>query len=224
MKKYEIVKEQSTFIDGHKVFRIRALKDFDDVRKGSLGGYVESYDNLSQDGRCWLYDDSMTYAEAMVFDDAKIHNNSIVNKQAIVYENAAIYDNCEITDHSQVCGNAHIFHNSKILGSSKIESGVICNDSVISNAVIYVPDIKISKDAQILSNRDYIYLKDFGTSVGSITIFKTSNNNVRINTDQWSGTPEEFLVEMCNVCLVDDDTMEEYNLLVQLIKCHFKLS
>lgn len=225
MKKYEIVKEQSTFIDGHEVFRIRALKDIDyDIREGALGGYVESYDNLSQDGKCWLYDDSMAYANSMVFNNAKVHDRSLVNGCATVYDNASLFDNCEITDNAQVSGDAYIFDNSKISGNAHILSGAVYDHSVVSDAAIYVPDVKITGNAEILSNRDYLYLKDFGKDVGSLTIFRTSDNNVRINIDRWSGTPEEFMAVMKESYGDSDSIMKEYDLLMQLIKLHFNLS
>lgn len=34
------------------VYQIKALKDFNDVKAGDLGGYVASEDNLSQEGNC----------------------------------------------------------------------------------------------------------------------------------------------------------------------------
>ena len=53
-KKYELT-EEAIVVDGHKLHRIRALKDFADVKAGDLGGYVESEDNLSHEGNCWVY-------------------------------------------------------------------------------------------------------------------------------------------------------------------------
>lgn len=225
MKKYEIVKEQSKVIDGHEVFRIAALKTFDGVREGSLGGYVESYANLDQSGSCWLHDGSIAYADSIVFDNAKLYDHSIVNGRAVIFGNAMIYGNCKITDRAQVYGNAYITHNSKISGYANINSGIICNDSVISDVTIYVPDVKISGNAQILSNRDYLYLKDFGKDIGSLTIFRTADNSVRINIDQqWSGTLKEFIEEMKYIYGNSDNIMKEYDLLVQIIKLHFNLS
>jgi hypothetical protein len=37
-------------------YRLKALKNFLDVKRGDLGGYVEGYYNLSQSGDCWIYD------------------------------------------------------------------------------------------------------------------------------------------------------------------------
>ena len=36
--------------NGHIIHRIQALKDFGNVKKGEVGGYIESEENLSQKG------------------------------------------------------------------------------------------------------------------------------------------------------------------------------
>lgn len=51
MKKYKLTNEMIE-IDGHTHYRIEALTDFRDVRRGDEGGYIEKYDNLSMDGEC----------------------------------------------------------------------------------------------------------------------------------------------------------------------------
>ena len=67
---------------GHTLYRIEALKDFSDVKKGDKGGFVESEDNLSQDGDCWVYDTAKVYGNAVIHGraviggDAKVANNS----------------------------------------------------------------------------------------------------------------------------------------------------
>ena len=66
-KKYEILKDifKKIFF-GRKIYKKRALKDFPDVKKGDIGGFVESEDNLSHKCNCWIYD------KAKVWDDAKL--------------------------------------------------------------------------------------------------------------------------------------------------------
>ena len=41
MKKYKLTDESIT-IDGYKLYRIEALKDFSDIHKGDKGGFIES--------------------------------------------------------------------------------------------------------------------------------------------------------------------------------------
>lgn len=52
MKKYELTKETKTLADDTVLHLIRALMDIPRycVKAGELGGFVESEDNLSQDG------------------------------------------------------------------------------------------------------------------------------------------------------------------------------
>ena len=53
MKKYELT-DETIDVSGTTLHRIKALKDFGNVKKGELGGYVESEHNLSQEGNCWV--------------------------------------------------------------------------------------------------------------------------------------------------------------------------
>lgn len=54
MKKFELTSEFVTFL-GKKLFRIKALVSFGDVKEGELGGFVEKEENLDQSGNARLY-------------------------------------------------------------------------------------------------------------------------------------------------------------------------
>lgn len=49
MKKYELT-DKTMEINNRTLFRIRALRDFGNVKAGDLGGFVETEDNLSHEG------------------------------------------------------------------------------------------------------------------------------------------------------------------------------
>ena len=66
--KYEILKDEFIEFDGRKLYRIKALKDFRDVRKGTVGGYIESEQNLSQEGDAWVYGDAWVCGNARVLN------------------------------------------------------------------------------------------------------------------------------------------------------------
>ena len=101
-KKYELVKEDTkTFVDGNAIYRIRALKDFGDVKAGDLGGYIEKEENLFQEGNCWVYDNAKVFDNVQVFDNAKI------------YDKAEIFTNIEIGGETEVKGNEKIFNHSQ---------------------------------------------------------------------------------------------------------------
>ena len=74
-KKYKLT-DETINVEGKKLFRIEALKDFRDVMKGDKGGFIEDEHNLSHDGNSWVYGDAWVYGGARVYGDAKIENNS----------------------------------------------------------------------------------------------------------------------------------------------------
>ena len=101
MKKYELTKETLTYF-GKTLYRIKALKDFSNVKKGDLGGFVESEDNLSQTGNAWVFGD------AKVYGDAKVSGNAWVHENAKVYENAWVYGDAQVYGNAQVYGDAKV--------------------------------------------------------------------------------------------------------------------
>lgn len=93
MKKYELT-DETIEVYGTALHRIKALKDFGNVKKGEPGGYVESEHNLSQEGDCWVF------GNAWVYDNARVYGN------AEVYDNARVFGNAEVCGNTEVCGNA----------------------------------------------------------------------------------------------------------------------
>ena len=73
MKKFELTSEFVTFL-GKKLFRIKALVSFGDVKEGELGGLVEKEENLDQSGNAWVYGDARVYGNAWVSGDARVQN------------------------------------------------------------------------------------------------------------------------------------------------------
>ena len=46
-KKYELLLDRQIIVAGTTLYRIRALKDFGNVKAGEMGGFVRSEDNLT---------------------------------------------------------------------------------------------------------------------------------------------------------------------------------
>lgn len=44
-KKYKLLEDDTIEVDGHTLYRIRALRDFGNISKGTIGGYIESEKN-----------------------------------------------------------------------------------------------------------------------------------------------------------------------------------
>lgn len=70
MKKFELTSEFVTNIFGTKLFRIKALIEFGNVKAGDLGGYIEKEDNLEHSGDAWVSGNARVYGNA---DFATVH-------------------------------------------------------------------------------------------------------------------------------------------------------
>lgn len=91
VRKYELVDEMWRMQRGIRHHRIRALKDFNDVKAGDLGGWVESEANLSQDGDCWIYDGALVSGNSRVFENAKIYSGTMLLGDVKVHQSASIH-------------------------------------------------------------------------------------------------------------------------------------
>lgn len=107
--KYEILYGDSlTVVDSsgkeYTVYRVRAIKDITpDVKLGALGGYISSEDCLSQEGKCWVFANSVVVLTS-VSGNAGIHDSTLFHSFAL--DNCYIY-NSELV-HCHVEGNANI--------------------------------------------------------------------------------------------------------------------
>ena len=69
MKKFKLTSEFIVDISGVKLFRIKALIEFGNVKAGDLGGYIEKEENLSHMGDAWVSDDARISGNARVSGD-----------------------------------------------------------------------------------------------------------------------------------------------------------
>ena len=95
-KKYELLKDDYKEVYGIKLYRIRALKDFGDVKKGHVGGYIEKEENLSQINNCWVDGEAKVCGDAEVWGKARVYGKAQVWEEAQVYGEAEIFGEAEI--------------------------------------------------------------------------------------------------------------------------------
>jgi hypothetical protein len=110
-KKY-ILTDETKVLYGRKLYRIKALKDFGNIKKGDIGGWVEKEENLSHYDNCWVYNEAKVYDNAFVYDEAKVYGN------AFVYGNAKVYGDAEVRGYARVYGNARVYDNAKVYGNT----------------------------------------------------------------------------------------------------------
>lgn len=89
-------------------YRIRALRDFGDVKAGDLGGYIESENNLSHDGDCWVYDNAVVCNDAVVRDNAKVRGDAEVIAAAVISGDAKVFGEARIKDFAKVSDQARV--------------------------------------------------------------------------------------------------------------------
>jgi len=118
MKKYEIT--DIAHPDNPNLHRIRAVTDLtEDVLAGMLGGYVESYDNLDQEGRAWISEDSIACENAVVCGDAILTDHAVARGNAYVGKNATVMGDATVQDDAIVCGGV-IMEKSCVCGYAVI--------------------------------------------------------------------------------------------------------
>ena len=81
MKKFEFTGETKTislFFRTATLHRIRAVAEFGLVKIGDLGGWIEKEENLSHEGKAWVWGDAKVWGNAKVCGDAKVFSASHV--------------------------------------------------------------------------------------------------------------------------------------------------
>ena len=129
-------KEGKKYILHHKeggLWRIQACKNFGHVKKGDFGGLIESEENLSHDGNCWVY------GRARVFCNAKVYGNAVITNGAQVYDKAQVYDNARVFDDAKVYGRAQVFDNARLTKRAKAyDNAMVFDDAwVDENAQVF---------------------------------------------------------------------------------------
>lgn len=146
---YELTDETIEF-DGHTLHRIRCTKDLLNITKGTLGGFVECYENLC--GEAWVGDEAKVYDGAVVAGKAYVVGNACVSHFAYISRSATVWD------YALVCGaNARIGGYARIFGSAIIRPD-------IGNPVNINGYTRIGGDAVIESDYDYIVFKNWWSS------------------------------------------------------------
>jgi hypothetical protein len=78
MKKYELLTAGAVRLGARKLYLVRALRDFGDVRCGDIGGRVEQETNLSQNGNAWVGGHAWVYGESRICGDQVVAGHEVV--------------------------------------------------------------------------------------------------------------------------------------------------
>ena len=117
MNKYRLT-EETKVVAGVTVHRIQALKSFGDVTEGDLGGWIESKDNLSQEGLCWVFGDAEVFGYAWVFGYAEVFED------VRVFGNAKVSGYAKVSEYAKVCEDAKVYGDAEVYGEA-----LVCGDA-----------------------------------------------------------------------------------------------
>ena len=105
--KYKLT-NTTKIVNGVTLYQIQALKDFSDVKKGDIGGWIQAEKNLSQENNCWVWGDALVYGDARVYNDA------------LVYGDAWVWGDANVSGKAQVSGNARVYDDARVSGNAQV--------------------------------------------------------------------------------------------------------
>ena len=204
-RKYELT-DETMELYGTTLHRIKALLDFNDVKAGDLGGWVENEDNLSRYGNAWVYGNAKIYGNAWVYGDAQVGDNAEIYGNAWVHDDAKVGDNAEIYDNAWVYGDALVHNDAQIGGNAEIYD----NAKIYGNARVF-GDAQVGGDARVNSNRDYIVFREWW---GSGRYFTWTRSNDKWRAGNFYGTGDELI----NLAYQHSETSgREYSRIVEYV-------
>lgn len=208
-KKFKLTEETITLETGQTLHRIEALRDFGDVKKGDKGGFVETEENLSHLGTCWVGGNGKVLDEARVLGNARVWGSAEISGGAVIWNKVNVWTFAKVSGDARICGDAEISGYAKVSGDAKIsrnakigEHAEIFGDAIVhgfaeisGNAIIDGNTIidgsaKIKGDAKISSNSDFIVMRNTWSSRRHFTYTK-SNDTWEVGC--FYGTSEELI-------------------------------
>lgn len=201
-KKYEFTGERRV-VYNKTLRRIRALIDIPafKVKKGDLGGWIESEKNLSHLGKCWVFDNAtvrdsaLVSGNARVYDDSTIYCNATIKGDTVILGNATIAGNAKISDAARISESARISGramvnvdaivtgNAIVRGSAKItDCSLISGEAIITGSAVIKRNAIISGNAEIncgtISTNAYIGSNDDIISITNIGDKRAAFNDI----------------------------------------------
>lgn len=179
MRKYILLEDDTTFYNGALLYRIQSVVETDFLDEGDFGGYIESEENLSHDGECWV--DS----KAMVLGMSRITENAYVTGKSVI-DDAYLSGDCIVSNSDlQV---------STVAGTARVSDSVMRRSSAIDDSKVidaYLVETDLSdrssvKDARVTRSKlmdecfviGNIQVKDCNIKDEAIVNFSCANEDI----------------------------------------------
>ena len=162
-----VLTDESIIFNSVTLYRIKAIKSFYTVRVGDLGGFVEGYDNLSQDGNAWVY------GNARVYGNAWIHGNARISGYAWIHGDA------RVSSASDIISISPIGSENGVLTCYTTKSGIDCSRGCFSGTI---EEFKKAVDG---THKNTIFYEEYMAAINLIEIklnkenMKNDNSNIK---------------------------------------------
>jgi hypothetical protein len=139
-KKYELLVGDCLRAGDRTVYRIRALRNFSDVKRGDLGGYIENESSLTHEGDSWVQDVAQVYGQ-----DATVAGNARIKGEAWVLG--------RVDGDAQICDLVVIGEGAHVGGRA-----ILCGDEIVTgdDRQIQEPPRPVSATAAIRPSRQML--------------------------------------------------------------------
>ena len=214
MKKFELTTEFITNMFGKKLFRIKALVEFGNVKAGDLGGYVEKEENVSQADNAWVSGDAEVFGNAKVYGDAKVYGNARVSGDARVYGDARVSGNAWVRGNARVYGDARVSGNAWVRGNARVYG-----DARVSGNAWVSGNARVSGNAWVYGDADYALVQGFGTEFRCTTFYRGKNKKIMVNCGCFHGDLEGFRKQVKETR--NGKIAKEYLMIADLMEYHF---
>ena len=202
MKKFELTTEFITSMFGKKIFRIKALIEFGNVKAGELGGYVEKEENVSQNGNAWVSGDAVVSGNARVYGNARVSGNAWVSGNAVVSGDAWVSGDARVYGNARVYGDARVSGNAWVSGNARVSGNAW-----------------VSGNARVSGDADYALVRGFGTEFRCTTFYRDKNKKIMVNCGCFHGNLEQFREQVKKTRT--GKIAKEYLTIADLMEYHF---
>lgn len=235
MKKYELTTETRAWL-GKTLYRIRALMDFGDVKRGAFGGFVESEKNLDHEGNAWVSDDACVFGDAyvsgnaVVSGSARVFGDAWVYGDARVYDNARVYDEAWVYDNALVCGDARVSGNAWVYGCACVydsahvsgKAQVFGNTRIFGNVRVF-GNAAVSGDARVCRSEHYLLVGPIGSRGDFTTFFRNKDRGVTVGCGCFTGSIEDFDAAVTKTHR-DNEHGKVYRLAIEMARAQIDLT
>ena len=147
--KYKLTGETKLF-SGTLVHQIIATRSFGLVREGTVGGWIESEANLSQQGRCWIAEQAVAMGNARVCEDAQLRGAAAVWDNAVIKGNASIEDDAAVFGFATVEGNARVFEKASVCENARIQDDAeVCATAQVFGGALVLQGAHVLEEAEV---------------------------------------------------------------------------